>query len=133
MSRMTSINLPVKDLARSRAFFTGPGFGLAEEWSDEDTACFVLNDSSYALLHQEARFGQFTQQPLVDTAWAREVLVGPSATSREDVDTLAEHAGAGGGTPLGDAVDRDGMSTRAFLDPDGHQWSVTYTDLPGRG
>lgn len=133
MSRMTFINLPAKDLARSRAFFTGLGFDFAQEWSDEGTACFVLNDSSYALLHQEAKFGQFTRQDLVDTTAAREVLVGLSATSREDVDTLAGNAEAGGGTPLGGAVDQHGMYMRAFLDPDGHQWSVTYIDFSGQG
>lgn len=133
MSRMTFINLPVRDLARSRAFFTGLGLDVAEEWSDASTACFVLNDSSYALLHEEGKFGGFTQQPVVDTSSAREVLVGLSAASREDVDTIARQAAEGGGRVLGEAVDLDGMYMVGFLDPDGHQWSATYIAVAAQG
>jgi uncharacterized protein len=129
MSRMTFINLPVKDVARSKEFFTGLGFEFNEQFGDETTACLVISDQAFAMLHEEPSFARFTEQPVVDTSQAREVLIGLSATSREDVDTLTEKAVAGGGRALGDADDQGYMYMRAFLDPDGHQWSSIYMDL----
>jgi uncharacterized protein len=129
MSRMTFINLPVKDVARSKEFFTSLGFEFNEQFGDETTACLVISDQAFAMLHEEPSFARFTEQPVVDTSQAREVLIGLSATSREDVDTLTEKAVAGGGRALGEADDQGYMYMRAFLDPDGHQWSSIYMDL----
>lgn len=128
MSRMTFVNLPVKDVARSKQFFTGLGFEFNGEFGDGTTACLVISDHAFAMLHEEPAFARFTEQPVVDTSQAREVLIGLSATSREEVDTLTEAAVAGGGTALGEADDQGSMYMRAFLDPDGHQWSSIYMD-----
>jgi len=126
---MTFVNLPVKDLARSKEFFTGLGFGFNEQFGDENTACLVISDLAFVMLHVEPTFAQFTQQQVADTSKTREVLIGLSANSREEVDTLVEKAVGGGGQALGDADDQGFMYMRAFLDPDGHQWSSIYMDL----
>ena len=36
--RMIFVNLPVKDVARSKAFFAGLGFGFNPDFSNDDTA-----------------------------------------------------------------------------------------------
>lgn len=129
MSTMTFVNLPVKDLAATRTFFDGLGFGFNEMFSDDQTACLVISDLAFVMLHTEPKFAGFSEQPAVDTARAREVLVGLSADSREEVDRLADTAATSGGQAVGGPQDQDGMYMRAFLDPDGHQWSAIYLDL----
>jgi len=129
VSTMTFVNLPVKDLARSKEFFTSLGFGFNEQFGDDNTACLVISDLAFVMLHVEPTFAQFTQQEIVDTSQSREVLVGLSAQGRGEVDALVDKAVAGGGKMLGDAQDQGFMYMRAFLDPDGHQWSSIYMDL----
>ena len=101
MSTMTFVNLPVKDLARSKEFFTSLGFGFNEQFGDDNTACLVISDLAFVMLHVEPTFAQFTQQEIVDTSQSREVLVGLSADSRGEVDALVDKAVAGGGRMLG--------------------------------
>lgn len=128
MPTMTFVNLPVKDLAKTKEFFNGLGFSFNEQFGDENTACLVISDLACAMLHVEPSFARFTEQEVADTSKTREVLIGLSADSRGEVDTLVERAVAGGGKALGDADDQGFMYMRAFLDPDGHQWSSIYMD-----
>jgi predicted lactoylglutathione lyase len=129
VSTMTFVNLPVKDLARSKEFFTSLGFGFNEQFGDDNTACLVISDLAFVMLHVEPTFAQFTRQEIVDTSQSREVLVGLSAQSRGEVDALVDKAVASGGEMLGDAQDQGFMYMRAFLDADGHQWSSIHMDL----
>ena len=131
MPTMTFVNLPVKDLARTKQFFAGLGFSFNEEFGDENTACLVISDLAFVMLHVEPMFAQFIQQQVADPSKTREVLIGLSANSREEVDNLVEKAAASGGQALGDAEDQGFMYMRAFLDLDGHQWSSVYMDMPG--
>jgi len=129
MSTYTFINLPVKDLAKTIEFFTTLGFSFNEQFSDENTTCMVISDDSYAMLHAEPVFKSFTQQDITDTSKSREVIVGLSAESREQVDDLVDKALAGGGQALGEPEDQGFMYMRAFRDLDGHQWSFIYMDM----
>jgi uncharacterized protein len=129
MARKTFINLPVRDLGRTKEFFGALGFGFEEQFGDDDTACMVISDEAYAMLHAEPRFREFTQQEVTDTSRSREVLVGLSADSRDEVDVLVDKAVANGAESLGDADDQGFMYMRAFRDLDGHQWSLIHMDL----
>ena len=126
---MTFVNLPVKDLPRTIEFFTSLGFSFNEQFSNEDTACMVLSDEAYVMLHVEPAFKGYAQQEITDTSQSREVIVGLSADSREQVDDLVAKVVAGGGLALGDAIDDGFMYMHAFRDLDGHQWSSIHMDL----
>jgi predicted lactoylglutathione lyase len=126
---MTFVNLPVKDLARRKDFFAGLGFGFDEQLGDEHTACLVISDLACVMLHVEPTFAQLTEQRVTDTSLSREVLIGLSADSRAEVDEVVEEAARRGGGAVGDADDQGFMYTRAFLDPDGHQWASIYMDM----
>jgi len=49
------------------------------------------------------------------------------------VDDLAGRAVTAGGTAFGDAVNQGPMYMRAFLDPDGHRWSVIHFEMSTTG
>lgn len=129
MSTKTFVNLPVKDLKRTTEFFSSLGFSFNEQFSDENTACMVISDEAFAMLHVEPVFQQFAQQEVADTSSSREVIVGLSAESKEQVDRLADTAVASGGQAVGDPQDDGFMYMRAFRDLDGHQWSSIYMDM----
>jgi uncharacterized protein len=129
MATHTFVNLPVKDVAKTTDFFKGLGFSFNEQFSDETTKCMVISDSSYAMLHVEPVFKNFTQQDVTDTSQSREVIIGLSADSREHVDDVVGKAVAGGGQALGGPIDEGYMYMQAFRDLDGHQWSFIYMDM----
>jgi uncharacterized protein len=128
MSRLTFVNLPVKDVAKAREFFNAIGFEFNDQFADENTNCMVISDQAYVMLHAEPTFEMYAEAQAADPATAREVLLGVSADSRADVDDLIAKVAAAGGT-TGDLVDQGPMYMQPFHDLDGHRWSVTYMDM----
>jgi uncharacterized protein len=129
MSRNTFINLPVKDLARATKFFTKVGFSFDEQFTDENGTRMIISDDTSVMLVVEPFFKGFTQLDIPDTSKSREVIVGLSAESREEVDDLADSVLAAGGHALGEPQDDGFMYMRGFRDLDGHQWSFIYMDM----
>jgi predicted lactoylglutathione lyase len=58
------VNLPVKDLPRSRAFFEALGYGFNPEFSNSEGACCVISEHIYAMLLTEPFFKGFTKKPI---------------------------------------------------------------------
>lgn len=128
MSRMLFVNLPVADVATSRAFFTGLGLSVNEAFSDENTVSLVLNDQCTIMLLNTPRFTDFIVGDICDTSSAHEVLLAISADSRDEVDHLADTALAAGGSAWKDPQDHGFMFGRSFRDIDGHVWEVMWMD-----
>ncbi len=128
----TFINLPVKDLGRATEFFRSIGFAFDQEFTDENATRMIVSDETSVMLAVEPFFRGFIQpQDIADTSRSREVVLGLSAESREQVDELAGKAAAAGAEALGEAIDGGGMYMRGFRDLDGHQWSFVYMDFEG--
>ncbi len=128
MARKTFVNLPVRDLAASRAFWTALGFHFNEQFSDDRAACMVIGDDAYVMLLERSFYATFTRKRLADTAADNEVIVALSADSREEVDTLVETALAAGGRPSNAPVQDGPMYGWSFEDPDRHLWELIYMD-----
>src|SRR5215468_12083985 len=94
------VNLPVKDLKRSNAFFKALGFQLETKFSNDQASCVVLGEKMFAMLLVESFFKTFTNKPICDATKSTEVLVCLSCESRAEVDNLVQKAvAAGGGAP----------------------------------
>ncbi|GAA3867584.1 VOC family protein [Streptomyces sedi] len=128
MATMIFVNLPVKDLDKSKDFFTKLGYSFNPQFTDGNAACLVISDTIFAMLLTEEHFSTFTKKQIADTATHQETLIGLSADSRQAVDELADRALAAGATAAGDAVELEGMYGRSFFDLDGHHWEVTWID-----
>ena len=129
MAQMIFVNLPVADLPRARAFFTGLGWSFDERFSDDGAACLVISDTIFAMLLTHARFSDFTAKKIADTRTTTEVLLALSRDSREGVDALLKKALAGGATEPRPVQDYGWMYNRAFEDPDGHTWEIMWMDV----
>jgi uncharacterized protein len=130
MAMRTFINLPVKDLTKATKFFNKVGFSFDEMFTDENATRMIISDDTSVMLVVEPFFKGFIEpEDIADTSKTREVIVGLSADSREQVDELADKAEAAGGRALGEPEDQGFMYMRGFRDLDGHQWSFIYMDM----
>jgi predicted lactoylglutathione lyase len=64
MASKIFVNLPVKDLDRSTAFFEKLGYSFNPKFTDASAACMVISDDIYAMLLTEAKFKEFTTKPI---------------------------------------------------------------------
>lgn len=128
MNRMIFVNLPVKDLAAARTFYTGLGFTVNEEFSDTDVACIVVSDTIFVMLLVEKRFRDFVNGEIADAHAVTEVLNTLTVDSPGGVDDLVAKALAHGGSPWRDRIVEGPMYGWSFADPDGHVWEVMHWD-----
>ncbi|RRS04810.1 glyoxalase/bleomycin resistance/extradiol dioxygenase family protein [Aquabacterium soli] len=129
MAQQIFVNLPVKDLERSKAFFAHLGYSFNPQFTSEQAACMVISDTIYAMLLVEPYFQTFTKKPVSDAKKATEVLLCLSCESREHVDTLVAKALEAGGAAPVDKQDHGFMYGHGFEDLDGHQWELMYMDM----
>jgi predicted lactoylglutathione lyase len=122
------VNLPVKNLDASKAFFGKLGFSFNPQFTDETAACMVLSEENYVMLLTHAKFAEFTTKPVADATKATEVLIAISQDSRADVDRMVDKAVKAGGVEPRAAADYGFMFQRAFEDLDGHIWEVIWMD-----
>lgn len=129
MSRMIFVNLPVRNLQKSRAFVEALGAVNEPKFTDETAACMKLSDSIFVMLLTHEKFSQFTPRPIADANAGSEVLLCLSADSRESVDSTLEQAVAAGGTAdPSPKQDYEVMYGRSIADPDGHIWEIMWMD-----
>ncbi|ROZ77409.1 VOC family protein [Ramlibacter sp. WS9] len=130
MSRKIFVNLPIKNMERSQAFFKSLGFSFNPQFTNEQGACMVVSDDIFVMLLVEPFFQTFTKKPIADATKTTEVLVCLSAESRAEVDALVKKAIAAGGTSPNPPQDHGFMYGHGFTDLDGHIWELAYMD-PG--
>ena len=128
MNKQIIFNLAVKDLDRSKAFFTALGFSFKLEFSNDDAAFMVIvEDSSYAMLMTEDFFRSLIDKPLAQAKEANEVIICLSCESRDELDSLIAKAVAAGGRTPHPPEDRGFMYDQGFEDLDGHLWNLVWT------
>ena len=123
------VNLPVKNLEKSKAFFSALGYTFNEQFTDANAACMVIQEGSiHVMLLVEDFFKTFTDKSLTDTSKSTEVLLCLSCESRAEVDELVAKAVAAGGTVPRAPQDYGFMYGHGFQDIDGHLWELSYMD-----
>lgn len=130
MSRQIFVNLPVRALDRSVAFFTSLGFTFDARFCDDTAACMVVSDSIFVMLLTYEKFQGFTPKPICDAREQTEVLLCLSLDSREQVDELVRLAVAGGGATYNQPQDHGFMYAHGFQDLDGHIWELVHMTGP---
>jgi predicted lactoylglutathione lyase len=130
MGKMIFVNLPVRDLAVSTAFYEAIGARINPQFSDGATAsCMVFSETIHAMLLTHDKFRQFTSKAIPDAKSTCQVLLAVSADTKDAVDTMITQAGkAGGSADPGPKQDYGFMYGRSFEDPDGHIWEVMWMD-----
>lgn len=128
-TRMIFVNLPVRDLPRSIAFYEAAGATKNPQFSDETAACMVFSEAIHVMLLTHDKFMQFSPRPIAGRDVAQ-VLLCLSAESRPDVDDILTRVAATGGKADPTPPDDYGfMYGRSLEDPDGHLWQVMHMDM----
>ena len=129
MARKIFVNLPVKDLDKSKQFFGKLGFSFNAQFTDATAACMVVSEDIYAMLLTHAKFKEFIPTKVVaDATKSTEVLVCLSCESRGEVDEIVRKAVAAGGKTFNPAMDHGFMYAHSFQDLDGHVWEWIWMD-----
>lgn len=126
------INLPVKNLEKSKKFYTQIGFKLNAKHPDtENSLSFFIGEKNVVLmLFPETTFKNFSQNKITDTTESSEVLFSIDAESRNEVDEIAKKVEEAGGSLFGEPAENQGwMYGCGFTDLDGHRWNVLFMDM----
>jgi predicted lactoylglutathione lyase len=128
MATKIFVNVPVRDLEKSKAFFTALGFTINPQFTDETASCVVISEDIYAMILTHEKFKQFTPKEISDASRTSEVLIALSFDSKEQVNELVDIALKNGATVASEPQDHGFMFTRSFSDPDGHIWEFFWMD-----
>lgn len=128
MSKKIFVNLAVRDIDISRAFFEKLGYSFNPQFTDDKTACMVVSDDIYVMLLTEPFFKTFTNKSLADARETTEVLVCLNEESRDDVDRHVQKALDAGAAETREPQDHGFMYGRSYSDPDGHIWEIIWMD-----
>ncbi|SEW08489.1 hypothetical protein SAMN05421841_0956 [Chryseobacterium wanjuense] len=121
------VNLPVKDIQKTKEFWTAIGFSVNEQISDERAVCIVLNDNISVMFLTEEFFQTFSERP-VPKGDTTQVLVAIGLDSREEVDQVVNTAVANGAYQHEEPQDHGWMYQNSFWDINGHGWNVIFAD-----
>lgn len=122
------VNLPVKNIQKTKEFWSKLGFSINEQISDERAVCVVLNDTSSVMFLTEDFFETFSERP-VPKGDTTQVLIAIGLHSREEVDQIVNAALENGATQHEDPQDHGWMYQNSFWDINGHGWNVIFSDI----
>jgi predicted lactoylglutathione lyase len=123
------LNLPVKDVNKSKEFFDKLGFTFNPHYNAPNSASMLLGEKGVVvMLFDEPTFKGFTGNEIATKS--NEVLLSVDAASKEAVDEMAHKAVEAGGSTNHKPYTMDGwMYGCVFSDIDGHKWNVLYMDM----
>ena len=124
------INLPVKDVERSKKFFTGIGFSFNTERETETMISMLVGKAPMPIMFFENnQFENVVQTKISDTSQGAEIIISFDAQSRSEVDEMAEKVKKAGGDVFSKPSEIQGwMYNVGFKDLDGHRWNMLYMD-----
>lgn len=127
--KMIFVNLPVSNLAQSKAFYEAVGFVNEPRFTDETAAAMKWSDTIVVMLLTHPKWKSFTSKAIPDVTKSAQVMLCVSMDSRAAVDVITESAAkAGGKADPNPSQDYGVMYGRSFEDPDGHVWEPMWMD-----
>lgn len=134
MTKQIWLNLPVKNIEKSKKFFLSIGFSFNEEYCNEQSACLLVGEKNFVvMLFEESMFVSFVQNNVLASSTHAEMLISIDAESRQEVDDLAKKVNDAGGMVFAKPAENQGwMYGCGFSDLDGHRWNVLFMDYSKR-
>lgn len=129
MKSQIFLNLPVKDLEKSMAFYSKMGMVNNPQFSDDSAKCMIFSEEIYVMIMSHERFMTFSTKPIADLSNAVSSLLSLSVESVEKMNEIVDNALTAGGKEPVEAKDHGFMQQRTLEDLDGHTWEVFFMDL----
>jgi uncharacterized protein len=130
MIKQIFVNLPVKDLTKTKEFFAKLGFTFNPQFTDEKAAALVISEKQgiFAMLITHEFFKTFTKKEIADATQTIQVINALGVESKEEVDAMVKKAFDAGAIKANEPYDYGWMYGCSFHDLDGHMWEVMYID-----
>jgi predicted lactoylglutathione lyase len=122
MATKLFVNLPVRNLDRSKDFFASLGFTFFG--GAEDMASVIISEHTQVMLLAEPTFATYATRDVGDPTKSTQAILVLGLENREQVDELVDKALAVGASAAGTPMDAGGVYQRGFSDLDGHQWAA---------
>jgi uncharacterized protein len=129
MKSQIFINLPVKDVNKSMAFYAKMGFTNNPQFSDDSAKCMVLSEEIFVMIMTYDKFKSFVTKPIADTSNTIAAILSLSVESVAKVKEVVEKALSAGGKEPVPIKDYGFMVNRTVEDLDGHTWEVFFMDM----
>jgi predicted lactoylglutathione lyase len=129
MAKQIFINLAVKDLQQSMAFYTALGFINNPQFSDDSGKCMVWSDAIFVMLLSHEKFASFATKPIADTQSSVAGLFSLAVDSVDEMNTIMTNGLRAGGIEPNEIRDYGFMQQRTIEDFDGHTWEIFYMDM----
>ncbi|MGB4960085.1 MAG: VOC family protein [Saprospiraceae bacterium] len=129
MSKQIFINLAVKDLTKSMAFYSALGFTNNPQFSDESGKCMVWSENIFVMIMTHKKFKTFATKPLADTKSHLSGIYALSVDTTDEVNEIMANGLQAGGTEPNEMRDYGFMQQRTIEDFDGHTWEVFFMDM----
>jgi predicted lactoylglutathione lyase len=127
MSKMILVNLPVRDLAASTAFYVALGGTVNPQFSSETSTSLMFTDAIGVMLLTHDHYREFTKRPIGDARRDSQAMFALTVIDHGAVDaTLARAVVAGGRADPNPAQDLGFMYNRHIEDPDGYVWEIVW-------
>lgn len=127
MSKMMIVNLPVRDLAASTAFYVALGGAVNPQFSGANSTSLMFSDAIGVMLLTHDHYREFTQREIGDARRDSQAMFALTVDDRDAVDaTVARAAAAGGRADPNPAQDLGFMYNRHVEDPDGYVWEMVW-------
>jgi predicted lactoylglutathione lyase len=124
---MIFVNLPVRDLSKSTAFYQAVGGTMNPQFSDETASCMVFSEAIHVMLLTHDKYRTFSQRPIADAHQTSAALIALTVEDRAMVDDIVGLAAATGGVADPNPKQDHGfMYGRSYEDPDGNVWEIIW-------
>jgi uncharacterized protein len=129
MAKQIFINVVVKNIEQSMAFYTSLGFTNNPQFSDDTAKCMVWSENIFLMIMLEEKFKNFATKPIADTKAGLAALFSLSVDSTEEMNNIMEAGLKAGGIEPNEIRDYGFMQQRSIEDADGHTWEIFYMDM----
>ncbi|MHC4041514.1 VOC family protein [Bradyrhizobium sp. 23AC] len=132
MSRMILVNLPVRDLAASTAFYLALGGTVNPQFSSANSTSLMFTEAIGVMLLTHDHYREFTQREIGDARRDSQAMFALTVEDRDAVDaTLTRAVAVGGRADPNPAQDLGFMYNRHVEDPDGYVWEMVWMNPSG--
>lgn len=128
--KMIFMNLVSNDLDKSRAFYTGLGFKINEQFSDDNAICVVVSETIYFMMLKPEYLKMFVgdKREVTNPATHVNQMNTISVDSKLEVDTFMNLGLSSGGSIFTEVKDQGFMYSGELQDPDGNILGFVYMD-----
>lgn len=114
------LNVPVKSLGVTIKFYEELGFEFDPNFTDEKSACMIINSDSYIMFLRDFFFQSFSKKEIPDTKNMAQCIIALMVDSKTEVDKIFDKALKLGANPHNYEEDVGSMYVKSFIDPDGY-------------